>query len=83
MNAFPLWLVYRYTRTKTPMAHVVAYRYTCAYDQTYDPVDCRCFPSSGSIYSLPIATSTKTFSTFTFSTCKIHTTKPARGEYNL
>lgn len=32
------------------------------------------FPSSGSIYSLPIATSTKTFSTFTFSTCKIHTT---------
>lgn len=41
VNAFPLWLVYRYTRTKTPMAHVVAYRYTCAYDQTYDPVDCR------------------------------------------
>ena len=51
--------------------------------ETYDPVDCRCFPSSGSIYSLPIATSTKTFSTCTFSTCKIHTTKPAKGEYNL
>lgn len=28
------------------------------------------------------ATSTKTFSTFNFSTCKIHTTKSAKGEYN-
>ena len=26
---------YRYTRTKTPTAHVVPYRYTCAYDQRH------------------------------------------------
>ena len=84
VNAFPLWRRVSVHENKNAYgACGCVSLHLRLWSETYDPADCRCLPSSDSIYSLPIATSTKTFSTFTFSRCKIHTTKLAKGECNM